>query len=146
VANCDPRVKYHIGVDFLAGRIGTRVAHNVSDGTGLIGPVFYYTKKKSIITASPHITPMEGGVSTPAYEGSDSYDDAWDAAVRAYASNPSPVSGKLLMRISGANQTGICTRAVYTAFLGALEVAEEDAAAAYADIQDATVSDDESKH
>jgi hypothetical protein len=142
MANCDPRVKYHIGADFLAG---TKVAHNVSDGTGLIGPVFYYTKKKSTITASPHITRMEGGVSAPAYEGSDSYDDAWDAAIRAYAANPSPVSGKLLIRISGAYQTSISTNAVYTTFMGALDVTQEDVETDYADIQDATVSDDESE-
>jgi hypothetical protein len=38
---------------------------------------------------------QRGGVSWPAYEGSDSYNDTWDTAVKAYAASQTPVSAKL---------------------------------------------------
>jgi hypothetical protein len=138
----DPRVKYHIGADFLAGRAGVREALTPNDGTGLIGPIFFYTKKSSI-TASPHITRMEGGIARPAYEGSDSYDEAWDSAVKAYAAAQTPVSARILLKMSGANQTGIVEKAVYTNFMVSLGYSANDAGSHYEDIAAATISDAE---
>jgi hypothetical protein len=142
-ARIDPRVKFHIGADFLAGRAGVREALPPNDGTGLIGPIFFYTKKKSSITASPHITRMEGGAARPAYEGSDSYDEAWDSAVKAYAAAQTPVSARLLLKMSGANKTGIVEKPTYTAFMVQLGSSREEADAHYEDITAATISDDE---
>jgi hypothetical protein len=64
--NYDPRVPFHIGADFLAGRACVRATPTLNDATELIGPIFFYMKKKSTITASPHITRMEGGTARPA--------------------------------------------------------------------------------
>jgi hypothetical protein len=113
-----------------------------NDATGLIGPIFFYTKKKSSITASPHITLMEGGAARPAYEGSDSYDEAWDSAVKAYAAAQTPVSARLLLKMSGANKTGIVEKPVYAAFMEQLGSDRAVAEAQYDDIAAATVSDD----
>jgi hypothetical protein len=60
--------------------------------------------------------------------------------VKAYAAAQTPVSARILLKMSGANRTGIVDKPVYANFMESLGMDRAVAEAAYNDIEDALVS------
>jgi hypothetical protein len=125
IRNADPCVKYHIGADYLISWPGSSELLNITDATGLIRPVFY-TKKKSTITASPHISRGVGGSIRPTYEGSETFDNLWDEAVKQYAASQAPVTGSTLEFLCGRSDVGLATAASYLDFAEGLGLQRAD--------------------